>query len=74
MEVIDVSMISKLIDEYIQCHSELKNRYKEQSEALDFAIDMVHLRQDLGWSQEQMAEIMNVLPSTTVKIENGDIF
>ncbi|MDS3932089.1 hypothetical protein RJB83_11615 [Staphylococcus epidermidis] len=38
-----MSMISKLIDEYIQCHSELKNRYKEQSEALDFAIDMVHL-------------------------------
>ena len=69
-----MSMISKLIDEDIKRHPELEKSYKEQSEALDFAIDMVHLRQDLGWSQEQMAEIMNVLSSTTVKIENGDIF
>ncbi|MBF9307624.1 helix-turn-helix transcriptional regulator [Staphylococcus epidermidis] len=67
-------MISKLIDEDIQCHPELKNSYKEQSEALDFAIDMFYLRQYLGWSQEQMAEIMNVSPSAIVKIENGDIF
>jgi len=36
-------------------------------------IDVVHLRQDLGWSQDQLAEAMNVSPSAIVKIKNGDI-
>ena len=68
-----MSMISKLIDEDIKRHPELENSYKEQSEALDIAVKVVSLRKEMGWSQRQLAEAMNIPQSTIARIENGDV-
>ncbi|MCG2293291.1 helix-turn-helix transcriptional regulator [Staphylococcus epidermidis] len=67
-----MSMISKLIDEDIKRHPELEKSYKEQSEALDIAVKVVNLRKEMGWSQRQLAEAMNIPQSTIARIENGD--
>lgn len=69
-----MSMISKLIDEDIKRHPELEKSYKEQSEALDIAVKVVNLRKEMGWSQRQLAEAMNIPQSTIARIENGDNF
>ncbi len=68
-----MSMISKLIDEDIKRHLESEKSYKEQSEALDIAVKVVNLRKEMVWSQRQLAEAMNILQSTIVRIENGDV-
>ena len=68
-----MSMISKLIDDDIKRHPELEKSYKEQSEALDIAVKVVNLRKEMGWSQRQLAEAMNIPQSTIARIENGDV-
>ncbi|BFL68562.1 helix-turn-helix transcriptional regulator [Staphylococcus capitis] len=68
-----MSMISKLIDEDIKRYPELEKSYKEQSEALDIAEKVVNLRKEMGWSQRQLAEAMNIPQSTIARIENGDV-
>ena len=68
-----MSMISKLIDEDIKRHPELEKSYKEQSEAFDIAVKVVNLRKEMGWSQRQLAEAMNIPQSTIARIENGDV-
>ncbi|MDU7442100.1 MAG: helix-turn-helix transcriptional regulator, partial [Clostridium sp.] len=50
-----------------------ENSYKEQSEALDIAVKVVSLRKEMGWSQRQLAEAMNIPQSTIARIENGDV-
>ncbi|MEV6487069.1 helix-turn-helix domain-containing protein [Actinoplanes sp. NPDC051633] len=62
-----------MIDEDIKRHPELENSYKEQSEALDIAVKVVSLRKEMGWSQRQLAEAMNIPQSTIARIENGDV-
>ncbi|MCH9559588.1 helix-turn-helix domain-containing protein, partial [Staphylococcus epidermidis] len=64
-----MSMISKLIDDDIKRHPELEKSYKEQSEALDIAVKVVNLRKEMGWSQRQLAEAMNIPQSTIARIE-----
>ncbi|MGW7895465.1 helix-turn-helix domain-containing protein (plasmid) [Staphylococcus xylosus] len=66
-------LISKLIQEDINNNSELETLYKEQGEKLEFAITIVNLRKDIGWSQVELAQKLKVPQTTIETIENGDV-
>lgn len=68
-----MSLISKLIQEDITSNPEAKVLYEEYDENLDFAITLVNLREDLGWSQKDLAISLNKPQSTIARIENGEI-
>lgn len=68
-----MSLISKLIQEDINNDSELEILYKEQGEKLEFAIAIVNLRKDIGWSQMELAQKLKVPQTRIETIENGDV-
>ncbi|MEB6238748.1 helix-turn-helix domain-containing protein [Staphylococcus gallinarum] len=68
-----MGLISKLIQEDINNNSELETLYKEQGEKLEFAITIVNLRKDIGWSQVELAQKLKVPQTTIETIENGDV-
>ncbi|MCD8827793.1 MULTISPECIES: helix-turn-helix domain-containing protein [Staphylococcus] len=68
-----MELISKLIQEDINNNSELEMLYKEQGEKLEFAIAIVNLRKDIGWSQVELAQKLKVPQTTIENIENGDV-
>ena len=68
-----MELISKLIQEDINNNSELETLYKEQGEKLEFAITIVNLRKDIGWSQVELAQKLKVPQTTIENIENGDV-
>ncbi|MEB7463559.1 helix-turn-helix transcriptional regulator [Staphylococcus succinus] len=68
-----MELISKLIQEDINNNSELEKLYKEQGEKLEFAIAIVNLRKDIGWSQVELAQKLKVPQTTIENIENGDV-
>ena len=68
-----MGLISKLIQEDINNNSELETLYKEQGEKLEFAIAIVNLRKDIGWSQVELAQKLKVPQTTIENIENGDV-
>ncbi|RIL41008.1 XRE family transcriptional regulator [Staphylococcus gallinarum] len=68
-----MELISKLIQEDINNNSELEMLYKEQREKLEFAIAIVNLRKDIGWSQVELAQKLKVPQTTIENIENGDV-
>ncbi|WP_341637035.1 helix-turn-helix transcriptional regulator [Staphylococcus casei] len=68
-----MSLISKLIQEDINNDSELEILYKEQGEKLEFAIAIVNLRKDIGWSQVELDQKLKVPQTTIETIENGDV-
>lgn len=65
-----MELISKLIQADINNDSTLKKLYNEQGEKLDWAIVIVNLRKNIGWSQIQLAQKLSI-PRTI--IENGDV-
>lgn len=65
-----MELISKLIQADINNDSTLKKLYNEQGEKLDWAIAIVNLRKNIGWSQIQLAQKLSI-PRTI--IENGDV-
>ncbi len=67
-----MSMISNLIKNDIERNPSLKKAYQDQDEALEFAITVVKLRDELGWSQRKLAEELGKPQSTIARIENGD--
>lgn len=67
-----MSMISNLIKNDIKCNPNLRKTYQDQDEALEFAITVVKLRDELGWSQRKLAEELGKTQSTIARIENGD--
>ena len=68
-----MELISKLIQEDINNDSTLKKLYNEQGEKLDWAIAIVNLRKNIGWSQIQLAQKLSI-PRTIIEIiENGDV-
>ncbi|MCA1235766.1 helix-turn-helix domain-containing protein [Staphylococcus aureus] len=67
-----MSMISNLIKNDIERNPSLKKAYQDQDEALEFAITVVKLREELGWSQRKLAEELGKPQSTIARIENGD--
>ncbi|MGC9651029.1 helix-turn-helix domain-containing protein [Staphylococcus warneri] len=71
-EVIYMSMISNLIKNDIERNPLLKRAYQEQDEALEFAMTVVKLRDELGWSQRKLADELGKPQSTIARIENGD--
>lgn len=68
-----MSMISNLIKNDIERNPRLKRAYQDQDEALEFAMTVVNLRDELGWSQRKLAEELGKPQSTIARIENGDI-
>lgn len=68
-----MGLISKLIQEDINNNSELETLYKEQGEKLEFAITIVNLRKDIGWSQVELAQKLKVPQTTIETIENRDV-
>lgn len=67
-----MSLISKLIQEDIENNPELESLYKEQGENLEFAMRLVELRKEIGCSQNQLAQKLEVPQTTIENIENGD--
>lgn len=68
-----MELISKLIQVDINNDSTLKKLYNEQGEKLDWAIAIVNLRKNIGWSQIQLAQKLSI-PRTIIEIiENGDV-
>lgn len=68
-----MELISKLIQADINNYSTLKKLYNEQGEKLDWAIAIVNLRKNIGWSQIQLAQKLSI-PRTIIEIiENGDV-
>lgn len=68
-----MELISKLIQADINNDSTLKKLYNEQGEKLDWAIVIVNLRKNIGWSQIQLAQKLSI-PRTIIEIiENGDV-
>ena len=60
-----MELISKLIQVDITNDSTLKKLYNEQGEKLDWAIVLVNLRKNIGWSQIQLAQKLSV-PRTII--------
>lgn len=68
-----MELISKLIQADINNDSTLKKLYNEHGEKLDWAIAIVNLRKNIGWSQIQLAQKLSI-PRTIIEIiENGDV-
>ena len=68
-----MELISKLIQADINNDSALKKLYNEQGAKLDWAIAIVNLRKNIGWSQIQLAQKLSI-PRTIIEIiENGDV-
>ncbi|HGO1604247.1 TPA: multiprotein-bridging factor 1 family protein [Staphylococcus aureus] len=67
-----MSAISNLIKNDIKRNPNLRKTYQDQDEALEFAITVVKLRDELGWSQRKLAKELGKPQSTIVRIENGD--
>lgn len=67
-----MNLISRLIQEDIQKNPDLKDAYRKQDEALEYAITLVNLREELGWSQRDLAKALNKPQSTVARIENGE--
>ena len=67
-----MSMISNLIKNDIERNPRLKRAYQDQDEALEFAMTVVKLRDELGWSQRKLADELGKPQSTIARIENGD--
>ncbi|HDG5418330.1 TPA: helix-turn-helix transcriptional regulator [Staphylococcus aureus] len=62
-------MISNLTND-IERNPSLRKTYQDQ--ALEFAIIVVKLRDELGWSQRKLAGKLGKPQSTIARIENGD--
>lgn len=67
-----MNIIHKLIEEDIKRHPHLKEIYKEQDEALEIAIKVVKLQDDLGWSQTKLANELGTTESIIASIEQGN--
>ncbi|MBB2509059.1 MULTISPECIES: helix-turn-helix domain-containing protein [Staphylococcus] len=67
-----MNLISRLIQEDIQKNPDLKDAYSKQDEALEYAITLVNLREELGWSQRDLARVLNKPQSTIARIESGE--
>ncbi|HDH4260631.1 TPA: multiprotein-bridging factor 1 family protein [Staphylococcus aureus] len=67
-----MSVISNLIKNDIKRNPNLRKTYQDQDKALEFAITVVKLRDELGWSQRKLAEELGKPQSTIARIENGD--
>ncbi|SCT70721.1 transcriptional regulator, y4mF family [Staphylococcus aureus] len=67
-----MSMISNLIKNDIERNPRMKRTYQDQDEALEFAMAVVKLRDELGWSQRKLADALGKPQSTIARIENGD--
>ncbi|UXU40715.1 helix-turn-helix transcriptional regulator (plasmid) [Staphylococcus aureus] len=67
-----MSMISNLIKSDIERNPSLRKAYQDQDEALEFAITVVKLRDELGWPQRKLARELGKSQSTIARIENGD--
>ncbi|MDK9850660.1 helix-turn-helix domain-containing protein [Staphylococcus equorum] len=67
-----MSLSSKLIQEDIENNPELETLYKEQDEKLEFAMRLVELRKEIGYSQKQFAQKLEVPQTTIENIENED--
>ncbi|MFQ3708674.1 helix-turn-helix domain-containing protein [Staphylococcus equorum] len=68
-----MDLVSKLIQEDITSNPEAKVLYEKYDENLDFAITLVNLRGNLGWSQKDLAILLNKPQSIIARIENGEI-
>lgn len=68
-----MELISKLIQADINNDSTLKKLYNEQGEKLDWAIAIVNLRKNIGWSQIQLAQKLSIPRIIIEIIENGDV-
>lgn len=68
-----MELISKLIQVDINNDSTLKKLYNEQGEKLDWAIAIVNLRKNIGWSQIQLAQKLSITRTIIEIIENGDV-
>ncbi len=62
-----------MIKEDINNNSEVERLYREQGEKLEFAVAIVNLRKDIGWSQVKLAQKLKVPQITIETIENGDV-
>ena len=67
-----MSLISEIIKRDIKQHPELEKEYKEQDEALEFAMTVVNLRDKNNLTQEELADRLNVSKSLIQEIENGN--
>lgn len=67
-----MNLISRLIQEDIKKNPDLKDAYRKQDEALEYAITLVNLREELGWSQRDLAKALNKPQSTIARIESGE--
>lgn len=68
-----MSLVSKMIQNDIEQNPQLVNHYKEQDEKLEFAMTIVNLRNEINWSQEKLAEKLNVSQTMIEDVENGDV-
>jgi ribosome-binding protein aMBF1 (putative translation factor) len=68
-----MSLVSKIIQNDIEQNPQLVNHYKEQDEKLEFAMTIVNLRNEINWSQEKLAEKLNVSQTMIEDVENGDV-
>lgn len=71
-ELFNMSLISEIIKRDIKQHPELEKAYKEQDEALEFAMTVVNLRDKNNLTQEELADRLNVSKSLIQEIENGN--
>ncbi|HDP2190865.1 TPA: helix-turn-helix domain-containing protein [Staphylococcus aureus] len=67
-----MSLISEIIKRDIKQHPELEKTYKEQDEALELAVKVVNLRDELNLTQKELADRLNVSKSLIQEIENGN--
>ena len=67
-----MSLISEIIKRDIKQHPELEKAYKEQDEALEFAMTVVNLRDEHNLTQKELANRLNVSKSLIQEIEKGD--
>lgn len=68
-----MSLISNIVQDDIEKNPQLASQYKEQDKKLEFAVTIVNLRNEINWSQEKLAEKLNVSQTMIEDIENGDV-
>lgn len=68
-----MSLISNMVQYDIEKNPQLATHYKEQDEKLEFAMTIVKLRNEINWSQEKLAEKLNVSQTMIEDVENGDV-